>query len=628
MRRELGVSAPAPSTPPTPAATAWPADRAARAEAAVRRFQVVRNGRVPAMPMTAEMTTMVQQQQKALGNLLTTMGDLQDLRLTGVVGDRTYFVARHAAGSYVWGSDVNAQGQVSGINFKPLGAPVGTPVFQATGDVATGRRLSLMSAAKGSTHSFPAGKMKVYRLTLTSADDVMLRVFLGPAANKTPVLAFADSRSVNTIHFKVAEASALRFFVTGVKGKGRYSLTVEELPENAETNDYLLRRQAEFAQTSGRMFFDGSKNIAIEDLSAGGKSIIRRLAPDGRMFRVFEYAANNPKGSSWQYDNQAEWQRRYADPATMHTTFDSITVMTTALGTYDILYVMTVDEATGDLLVTTQTDYRPFEVYRLKRQTPAETQAFRTQYASAVQSRQRQQQAAQSEPGLLGAVMQGVAMGVVAGYTGTEVPSLNADGSAPNMLETLNAAGAVAAQREAQSRASLNATIADAQAQAERQRQAEAAQAERQRQAAAQARAQPQPAAPVPVRAATVAPKPAAAPPSLKAQIADTLGEGGTGVRKKPPEPDLESRLPAGQKMCPVPASSREWTTDGLMEMSAVQKEYNALKTNSCKGGSASVGPIQCSNVISSFDLRVVSCKATISCPSYSVPCTAAVSRE
>lgn len=286
--------------------------------------------------------------------------------------------------------------------------PQGAVVMLTTGDVAAGRRLSLMSGAKGVTHSFEAAKMKAYRVTLASSDDVMLRAFLGPASNKTGVLAFADSRSVRSMHLKMAEATTLNFFVTGVKGRGRYSLTVEELPEGPDTDAYLIRRQAQFAAMSGKLFYDAAKGVAFEDLSTATKSYIRRLSQDGGMVRAFEYPVGNPRGLSWVHDNQSELEKRYDEPASMHFTFDSITLMTAALGAYDLIYVLGVDDTTGDLLATVQGDYRPFDVYRLKPLTASEAQLFRRQFAAAAEQRRANTAlAAQNRSEMWGNVLQG-----------------------------------------------------------------------------------------------------------------------------------------------------------------------------------------------------------------------------
>ncbi|ALL14549.1 hypothetical protein [Caulobacter henricii] len=286
--------------------------------------------------------------------------------------------------------------------------PQGAVVMLTTGDVAAGRRLSLMSGAKGVTHSFEAAKMKPYRVTLASSDDVMLRAFLGPASNKTGVLAFADSRSVRSMHLKMAEATTLNFFVTGVKGRGRYTLTVEELPEGPDTDAYLMRRQAQFAAMSGKLFYDAAKGVAFEDLSTATKSYIRRLSQDGGMVRAFEYPVGNPRGLSWVHDNQSELEKRYDEPASMHLTFDSITLMTAALGAYDLIYVLGVDDSTGDLLATVQGDYRPFDVYRLKPLTASEAQLFRRQFAAAAEQRRANTAlAAQNRSEMWGNVLQG-----------------------------------------------------------------------------------------------------------------------------------------------------------------------------------------------------------------------------
>lgn len=76
-----------------------------------------------------------------------------------------------------------------------------------------------------------------------------------------------------------------------------------------------------------------------------------------------------------------------------------------------------------------------------------------------------QQQQASSGPSMFGAMVQGAILGA----TGAEMPAMREDGTAPSMLDTLNAANASMERQNAEGKARLDASIAAAQAPPPRQ---------------------------------------------------------------------------------------------------------------------------------------------------------------
>jgi hypothetical protein len=86
---------------------------------------------------------------------------------------------------------------------------------------------------------------------------------------------------------------------------------------------------------------------------------------------------------------------------------------------------------------------------------------------------------------LLGAAVEGLFLGAI----GAEAPAMNPDGSGPNVLDTLNAANAAIARRNAQNQAQLESNIAQLRGQAQAQEAARLARARQDAERAAQARA-------------------------------------------------------------------------------------------------------------------------------------------
>ncbi len=241
--------------------------------------------------------------------------------------------------------------------------------------------------------------------------------------------------------------------------------------------------------------------------------------------------------------------------------------------------------------------------------------------AQAVQQRQADRSA------MFGTLMQGVAIAGVAA-SGGDVSSVPLNG---NPLETLNAAGALVGQREAESRERLNATIADAQAQAAQQRQAQQQAQQRQNQAppsaarvaapaasAAQAAAgRPSPAGGAIVVSQTPAPKAQPGPPTPVS-------------RPAPPKPDsVASPAPSRALSYPprtcsttttqqsrtanypfMSANTKTYQAEGRAEMvENVQRacEGGVMKTYSCKGGGA---------------FGIFNCQVNFSCPVKQTKCT------
>lgn len=152
---------------------------------------------------------------------------------------------------------------------------------------------------------------------------------------------------------------------------------------------------------------------------------------------------------------------------------------------------------------------KPYEI-RLREQTPRETAAWHEvnrQVAIAERERQANEtRAAENRSAMWSAALQGA----IIGATGGELPAMREDGSAPNLLDTLNGANARLQQQNAEGQARLNATIAAAQAQGEREARA------RQEQEATRRRTQNS-------RQAPATSSSGAPAPSERAQAADKL---------------------------------------------------------------------------------------------------------
>lgn len=129
------------------------------------------------------------------------------------------------------------------------------------------------------------------------------------------------------------------------------------------------------------------------------------------------------------------------------------------------------------LMVSGAASAKPYRVI-VRDLTAKETLAWREQVRqnqiAAEQRRQAEARAAAESRQMWGAALQGL----VVGLSGAEMPAMRADGSMPNMLDTLNAANAALERKNAEGAARLNATIARAQAQADMQRREQAAQAQ------------------------------------------------------------------------------------------------------------------------------------------------------
>jgi hypothetical protein len=134
------------------------------------------------------------------------------------------------------------------------------------------------------------------------------------------------------------------------------------------------------------------------------------------------------------------------------------------------------------VMVSGASSAKPYELI-VREQTPKETGAWRVaqqqQRIAAEQQRQAEERAAADRRMMWGAALQGL----VVGLSGAEMPAMRADGTMPNMLDTLNAANAALERKNAEGAARLNETIARAQAQGDQQRRDAAAREEAQRQA-------------------------------------------------------------------------------------------------------------------------------------------------
>lgn len=137
---------------------------------------------------------------------------------------------------------------------------------------------------------------------------------------------------------------------------------------------------------------------------------------------------------------------------------------------------------------------KPYSVF-LETVTPQQYAEYQErQRRQRIADQQARQQRDADRDMMFGAMVRGT----VAGLTNTSPPLMNPDGSAPNMLETLNAVNSELAQRNAEGQARLNATIAAAQTQGQTPMRSQPGGAPQQ-----VAQAQPAPAQP---------PRPAAAP--------------------------------------------------------------------------------------------------------------------
>lgn len=129
------------------------------------------------------------------------------------------------------------------------------------------------------------------------------------------------------------------------------------------------------------------------------------------------------------------------------------------------------------LMVSGASSGQPYHLV-IREQTPKETMAWRDQIRqnqiAAQQQREAEERAAAERRQMWGAALQGL----VIGATGAEMPAMRADGSRPNMLDTLNAANAALERKNAEGAARLNETIARAQAQVQRREQAAREEAE------------------------------------------------------------------------------------------------------------------------------------------------------